>query len=498
MKIINSINYILIICLLGLLGSCKNELADNLIPENAYILQSGDVEVAVFRNNSIFEYDITINKSGIKNSNSTFELITGHSVLEEYNEKYNTNYKLISEENFDIETTSFNLSSDERKSTIKIIVDVNKIKEFIPTNTVDYAIPVKLVSKSEDIEVTNDKQYAIILPRLTGGIRDNSETLLWEKTLDQMDIDQMDNNTVSMAITEKYLFVNTRNSDLKYFDRFTGEYIGTIELPFKGSLNNFSMASDRNNSLIISSLRRGAATTQQDLYRIDGTNKPTLFASVTHNISNGRKLSILGDLSGESIICSVLENEPSFAYWRTKNGEVVSNNPEIFSANPLELGWTLQADVYPLSLDISEGVYMTGFGNNTLSKFAFVDGVSKSVAYEYDLIGGGIDKSLKWATHSIDIITYNDAKYLALGSVNSNSINARLLHIEDPSHISKSPLSGDLCKFITQFETDSNAQSTGEVLLSTSDNGKYLQMYILATNGGVKVYQFDSKGDLTE
>lgn len=313
-----------------------------------------------------------------------------------------------------------------------------------------------------------------------------------------MGINQSDNNTVSMAITEDYLFVNTRNADLRYFDRFTGQYVGTIELPFKGSLNNFSMASDGKSSIIISALRRGAAITIQDLYRIDNTSAPVLFARVNHNINNGRKLSIKGDLNGDAIICSVVENEPNFVYWRTENGNIVSQNPEIFAANPLEIGWTLQADVYPIDLDLSKGVYMTGYGNASLSKFAFVDGVSKDVVYEYDLVGGEIDKSLKWATHSIDMITYNDAKYLALGSVTSSRMNARLLHVEDPSHISKSPLSPDLCKFITEFGTESNAQSTGDVLLGKSKNGEFLQMYVLATNGGVKVYQFDSKGEMIE
>lgn len=483
---------------MSLLISCKNDLADSLIPVNAYILESGETEIPVFRNNSNYIYPITINKSGIKNVGGTFKIVVGQSVLDEYNTKYGTDFKLIPEEYYSLDQNSFTLTQEHMKESTTLSMDLTKLKDLVPTNSTEYAIPIKLVSENNEITISEDKQFLILIPRLTGGIRNDSGVLLWEQTLEQMGIDQTNNNTVSMAVTEDYLFVNTRNADLRYFDRLTGEYMGTVELPFKGSLNNFSMASDGKKSIIISALRRGAAITNQRLYRINDTNAPVLFASVNHNISNGRKLSIKGDLDGDAIICSVVEHEPNFVYWRTENGNIVSQEPEEFAANPLEIGWSLQADVYPIDLDLSKGVYMTGYGNASLSKFAFVDGISKNVLYEYDLVGGEIDKSLLWATHSIDMITYNDAKYLALGSVKSNRINARLLHVEDPSHISKSPLSPDLCKFITEFETEPNAQSTGDVLLSNSKNGEFLQMYVLATNGGVKVYQFDSKGEITE
>ena len=493
-----SFNIIAFVVLISLFLSCENELADNLIPSNAYILESGETEIPVFRNNSSYEYPITINKSGLKHLDGTFKIVGGQTVLDEYNAKNGTDFRLISDEYFSLAENTFKLTQEDMKESTTLKMDLTKLKNLVPTNSTEYAIALKLVSENKEITISEDKQFLILIPRLTGGIRSESGVLLWEQSLEEMGIDQSNNNTVSMAVTEDYLFVNTRNADLRYFDRFTGQYVGTVELPFKGSLNNFSMASDGKSSIIISALRRGAAMTNQDLYRIDNTSAPVLFARVNHNISNGRKLSIKGDLNGNAIICSVVENEPNFVYWRTENGNIVSQNPEIFAANPLEIGWTLQADVYPLDLDLSKGVYMTGYGNASLSKFAFVDGVSKDVVYEYDLVGGEIDKSLQWATHSIDMITYNDAKYLALGSVTSSRMNARLLHVEDPSHISKNPLSPDLCKFITEFETEPNAQSTGDVLLAKSKNGEFLQMYVLATNGGVKVYQFDSKGDMTK
>lgn len=494
MKMKNVIQYISIVCLTLTLQMCENKLADDLIPERAYILNSGTSEVSVFRNNKNYEYLISINKSGIKNKSGSFRLVGGESVLDEYNNKYGTSYKLISEENYHIDKTSFDFSENDRKITTHITVDITKVKNFVPTNVSEYAIALKLESNSNEIEITKDKQFLLIVPRLRGGIRDGSGVLLWEQTLEEMGVNQVDNNTISMAVTEKYLYVNTRNSDLRFFDRFTGKYVGTIVLPFKGSLTNFSMASDRKNSVIISSLRRGTGTnaTKQDLYRIDGTNPPVLFTSVTHNLNNGRKLSIVGDLNGEAIVCSVEENEANFIYWRTEGGQVISNVPERFTANPLELAWTLQADVYPLDLDLYKGVYMTGYGNATLSKFAFVDGLSHDVLYEYDLVGGGLDKTKGWATHSIDMIDYNDAKFLALGSATQNEMHARLLHIEEPSHLTRHPLAAHFNKFMVTFSTGVNAQSTGDVLLATSNNGEFMQMYVLGTNGGVKTYQFDS------
>ena len=54
---------------------------------------------------------------------------------------------------------------------------------------------------------------------------------------------------------------------------FTGEYVGTIALPFKGSLANFTIANDDKDNLLITNLRNknDGNPYQQLIYRITGT-----------------------------------------------------------------------------------------------------------------------------------------------------------------------------------------------------------------------------------
>lgn len=163
-----SLNLIAFIALISLFISCENELADNLIPANAYILKSGQTEIPVFRNNSTYNYPITINKSGLKDVDGTFKFVGGQTVLDEYNEKNGTNFKLIPEEYYSLAQNSFTLTQQHMKESTSLTMNLTKLKDLVPTNSTEYAIPLKLVSENSEITIS-EKETIFNLDSSTNG-----------------------------------------------------------------------------------------------------------------------------------------------------------------------------------------------------------------------------------------------------------------------------------------------------------------------------------------
>src|SRR5690606_14035299 len=219
-----------------------------------------------------------------------------------------------------------------------------------------YALPMKL-SASGGVELNADKSEVVLVPEITGGFRPGSDVILFEKTIQDMGLSITNAN--SIAVSSKYLFVNSRNEDLRYYDRFTGEQAGTIILPFKGNLTSFAVASDDNDNLLVSNFKNGTGGAQT-IYRITGTGAPVKYIEASYSHITGRRISITGSLDGDAIITSPVDNSSRVLYWTVKNGVLQSQNPQIYTADANSITWTTFADAVALNSNLEQGMFVVG------------------------------------------------------------------------------------------------------------------------------------------
>ena len=341
--------FIIISLCVGLLACEDNRMTD--IPDNElYIVHSGEQAQRVLIQAEKINYDISIYRSGLSNASGDATLVVDQAVLDDYNSANGTNYEILPEQYYTIGKTNFSFSGESGKDTTSLQIDVKGVEKLQGIRTRKFVVPMKIKSNS-NLALSKEKSEVIFIPEITGGMRENSHKPLWGKTLNEMgNISMTDHLTASIAATEDYLFVNTRNEDLKYFDLLTGEFKGAVALPFKSSLGNFSIASDKKNSVIVAELRNknDGKNYKQTIYVINGINAPVKLIESEHPYPCGRKISVNGDLTKDAIISCSVEVSSKMIYWVVKDGKVVSQQPTMIEADPNVIRWNYQAPIFQM------------------------------------------------------------------------------------------------------------------------------------------------------
>lgn len=489
-------NLAFIILLVSVLFSaCEDNRMEGMMDDQFYLLKNGDYILKAYRQKSLVDFEVSIYKSGMGTASGEVTFVADESVLSNYNTANGVSYKQLPADCYTIDNSTVQFDPETVSKKVKITLDVKKVESLQGIGNKQYAIPLK-ISTTSGISVVADKSELILIPEISGGIRPNSEKLLWSKSLTEMGISGTDHFTASFAVTSSYLFVNSRNADLKYFNKLTGEYVGTIALPFKGSLANFTIANDDKDNLLITNLRNknDGNPYQQLIYRITGTGDPVEYINSSHIYPNGRKLSIKGDLDGDALIVSTIENSSKFLYWTVRNGQLVSQDPQVFETQPGSIAWNLFGDAMPRGTDISNGFFIAGYG--TLPGLGYFDNQGNMVS-KYDLKNGELDPAAGFSTQALDLTTFNAATYLAVGTVEGTLyMNGRLLDVTSPQNISLNPLDSYLLAFrLNKFGCNNNANMTGDIHVKTSGDGQTMEMYVLGTNGSIVATQFDCKSE---
>lgn len=430
-------------------------------------------------------------------------------------------YKIISEirKSNECAITKYNISSLEFDG---IINETNKTVSLMSVDPLGFSLadvalshgatispdPTKVsLNYDEPFNVTvtaqNGKDKAVYAVRtvkpnkLPKGMRQGSGKLLWSKSLGDLGINGTDNNTTAIASSSDYLFVNTRNSDLKYFNRHTGEYVGTILLPFKGSLANFCIANDTHNNLLITNLRNkgGAVADVQTIYRITGIGEPQKYIETSHIYPTGRKLSVCGNLDGDAIILSSVEISSIVLYWEVRGGVLQSQEPKLYTADPTAITWNYLGDAVALGTDLSQGVFCTGYGAQPKA-FGFFnsDGSKNTLCNIANLIVEGAP--LTDSGHIIqqlDIAEFNNAKYIALADqfwgYNTYGL---LFDVTTPTNLGGDPKDPSLLVYTTNpIWCNNNGNNVADINLKVSTEGMKMTLYLLGTNGGIAAYEFD-------
>ncbi|MGV6947068.1 DUF5018 domain-containing protein [Sphingobacterium kyonggiense] len=336
---------------------------------------------------------------------------------------------------------------------------------------------------------------AIKLPK---GIRANSAKIMFAKKLKaDLGID-VDNMTSSIAVSGKHLVLNTRAANSVYINAFTGVKEGTIDLgAIKGSLRNFYSTSDDAGNIFINNL----APNDGAVFKIWKANSATaaLVPFIEWNTAGkaiGRKVSIIGDVNKNAIITAPFHaaGDKTFARWQVINGALVSSTPTVvtitdysWSNNNIDL-------IYTNPTSTSSEYYAIGYSDNRLVR---VNGTTNSVAANLEKLDAN------FIANAVDYAEFNNGKYVAYNHINSFDWGSadQVFLIDTEGGFSGNPSLNTTPGLVWSAPKGiygragtmqpSNANGTGDVVMAVSDNGFYLYLYFMFTNGYVVGVQYD-------
>ncbi|MFV0266847.1 MAG: DUF5018 domain-containing protein [Draconibacterium sp.] len=368
------------------------------------------------------------------------------------------------------------------------------------TTALNYNQDVELTVTAHD--GTTENVYTVkkeVPNKLNYGIRAGSAKLLFAKKL-KADLGiTVDNLTGGIAATGDYVVINTRNENSIYIDPKTGEKVGEIELgDIKGSLSNFYNTADDDGNILICNLAPNAGSFK--VWKVTSvTSTPELMIEWNGGVAIGRKLSVQGSIDSDAIITApILAAGQQIARWTVTGGVLISQTPEIVTMSGLAKGWTTNADVvYTSGSDVNSDFFVASYSDNT---FAWVNGSTNAVRKSLDVI------STNYIPNAVDYIQFNNAGYTTLNWVNSFSWGASdavwLLDVTSDANFAGNLETKTCPAVIWECERNVyggksvspavvNGNGTGDVALTVSEDGYYLYLYFMFTNGYVVGYQFD-------
>ena len=376
---------------------------------------------------------------------------------------------------------------------------------------IDWNSEVKLTVTAHD-GVTK-KEYTVVkdIPsKLPSGIRPESVTVLFKKRL-KADLGiGVNNDTRGIAVSGNYLLVNTGNEKAKVLDRMTGELVGELDgmtSSMTGRLVNYYMTSDDDGNILINNLTPNAGNTFKIWRFTDKDAQPEEYISWdAAGQTYGRHVSVIGSLDMDAIITATCGNVPTgkFAKWTVTNGELQSQEPEIVTAG---VTWdNYQADLIYSEPTTGADYFLFNYKANNLY---WLSGLDNSIKYQ---IGPTLDS---FVANEIDRYDFNNAKFLAAQQVNTmNSGNGDLvwlLDITNENDFNGSLMDGTVgtptCPAVQWWSRNEygavalssneglaiikNTNGNGGLAITSSEDGYYLQVYIMFCDGYVAGVQFD-------
>ncbi|GAB3663344.1 DUF5018 domain-containing protein [Echinicola sediminis] len=334
--------------------------------------------------------------------------------------------------------------------------------------------------------------------KLPFGIRPGSAKLMFAKQL-KTDLGiGVDHLSGGLALSGSHLVINTRGINSVFINAKTGEKEGELDLGgIKGGLTNFYNTSDDNGNILVCNLAPNAGAFK--VWTLSSIqDSPELYITWDGGVPIGRKLSVQGSLDGEAIITApILQAGQQIARWQVVGGSLVSQDPEIISMTGLAKGWTTNSDVvYTSGTNVNADYFVASYSDNT---FAWVDGTSHTVSAKLEGI------STNYIPNAVDFIPFNNSSFATLNWVNSFTWGAAdavwLLDVSNKAMFT-GDLSANTCPAVVwkseinkygpnAIGAAANLNGTGDVLMRVSDDGYFLYLYFMFTNGYVVGYQFD-------
>lgn len=430
--------------------------------------------------------------------------------------KTKTDYKVVAEIRKSAEAmiTDFSLNAlgisgiiDEENKTISLI-SIEEIGEVLAELSISHGATINpdpastALNYDQDVILTVTAQNGVdkteytvrkdVPEKVELGMRNGSAKVLWSKKLQsELGITTL-HNTTSLAVTQDYVVVNTRNEPGMMLDRKTGEKIGTMPNmgPIQGSLTNFFATADDGNNILINNLAPNAGSYK--VWRINGVNgTPELYIdwSASGSTAIGRKLSVKGNLDGDAIITAALMGDArSFARWQVKEGVLLSQTPEIVAISGIDGAWWNNADVVATDpTDLTADYFVSCYAPPR--RFAWVDGTTNTVKAR------GPEISSNWIQNAADYTLFNGNPYAVNMSINSftwGSDDKVYLHDASATTTFTEPIwTTPIGTYGGKDNGGQNANGTGDVILKVSSDGYYMYLYFMFTNGCVVCVQYD-------
>lgn len=356
----------------------------------------------------------------------------------------------------------------------------------------DYNDDVKITVTAQN--GTSTSVYTIkkdVPAKVELGMREGSGKVLWAKKL-QSDLGIVPLNlTGGIAVTKDHVVVNTRGEASIYLNRKTGEKEGTLNMTdIVGGLVNFYTTADDDGNILVNNLAPNAGSFK--IWKIkDVASTPELYIEYNGGEALGRKISVKGSIDKDAIITAPVYGEGKhFLRWVVKNGALVSTTPEKLTISGIEgAAWWNNADiVYTNPSDVNSDYFAAYY--TPPRKLAWVDGTTNTVK------AWGPEISGNWIVNAVDYVVFNKNPYVVQNSVNSftwgSDDTILLFDASSTNSIATSIWKAPIGTYGGKDNAGQNANGTGDVALKVSDDGYYMYLYFMFTNGQVVCVQYDA------
>lgn len=343
----------------------------------------------------------------------------------------------------------------------------------------------------------SSKTYTVkkaIPEKIPYGIRSGSGRLLFAKRL-AADLGVAPGVTRGISLSGNYLVLNSSGHNSTYLDALTGEKVGEIDLgSIKGAETNYYATSDDEGNILI--CNRASSGTNFNIWKVNSvTGNPEVLISYPTSNNMGNRFSVNGSVDGDAVITAPVRGPQSTRFVRWKISGGVPGTPEIISINGLTGGWNNSSDVISTSSTDAHADYFVYANSNYLS---WIDGATNARKQNTRVhFNNG-----NYLANGIDLKEFNNAKYIAIDWANAQTFGGGnrvfLLDATDPSKlVGNLEVTGDVEPLVWRSDNTFGARDLGvrgtssDVYMRVSDNGYYLYLYFMFTDGYVVGYQFD-------
>lgn len=331
---------------------------------------------------------------------------------------------------------------------------------------------IKLVAKSNEVVITVNQVEGVAL--LEKGLRAGSEQVMWATPLAGLGVTA--NAVTSIAVVGDKLVVNAKGEAPVILNGLTGEKEGTIDL---GDVlgQNYGVASDDCGNLLFHTYNAGVIK----MARMKGlTGTPEWFIEHNESATYACRVAVSGDLYGNAVIATGYEGGTSTANFRydVVNGvvaEPVWHQYKNGSATPTRTAVTY---LYPSA---TSDYMITGYSVN---KIFWVDGDTDQVIAESDML---CDTNM--GVLALDAVEFNKAMYLTAiydTFFTWSTAGGVLYDISTVGQFS-SISSLDLAAMTAK----ANGSGLMDVVMTVSEDGVYMYVYAMFTNGAVGCIRYD-------
>lgn len=403
---------------------------------------------------------------------------------------------------------------DDAKGTISLITpdDLSTVKvdlSISPHATIDKDVVNEVYNFNSPVEFTVTAQDGITkktytvkkeIPNKIGyGFTSGTETNLWSANPLDLGLSWGTGQTTLAAIGNYLIMSSGDGSTPIYLNRMTGAKLGTIVLG--GASSTGSVANDNNDNLIISNTAQSGE--KLNIYRTKSVKKaPTLYLSYQN--SSGLPISrilVQGNLDGEAQIVATCDgiagitNSSQVVRWIVSGGVPGAAQVVTFTGVQSWGGGATNTQVAPVSTNVLDGYFTGAYDSNVVY---YVNGTNNAGTAT---VSDGSGNSWAMNQNRLDVRTFNNARYLAVGSTSHFpqwGIKG-MVYLFDITSVGS--LTGDVSNSSSlAFKTvlGSNLASgdgisaNGDVLLVPSSNGFYLHLYYWDNNNKiVGAYSFN-------